>query len=278
MQAKWDTQGRLIRLSSGTSVLEEYIYDTAEQKALGKLAEVTYPGGKQSFIYDSSGHLTQRIYHYDGEAKSYSLRYEYNTLGRASAIIHTDGTRIEQQLTFNGWLKSITNVIQNIQYNSRGLPTEITYNNGVTTNYDYTPGPGRIRTQTTISPSPQNDIFEDVEYTFDKMEVIRSYNDKSPDGIGLRLFNYDPLYQLNNVSMGENGNMIQRKYDYKNDYNLSSNEEIKTTLLYDDPIHPDRTTGIITDDGPQFTLDYDGNGNMLNLPDQKLHATMPKMN
>jgi YD repeat-containing protein len=96
IRAAWDDAGRLLSLTSASSVLEAYTYDTAAQHALGRIAEVSYAGGKQAFDYDPAGRLVQRTFNYDGEAAPQTLRYEYDVLGREIAVTHTNGTRIDR--------------------------------------------------------------------------------------------------------------------------------------------------------------------------------------
>src|SRR5262249_35074265 len=268
LHAAWDALGRQSRLADGTTLLEEYHYDTAAQHALGRLAEVRYTGGRQVFTYDAAGRLLTRDYFYDGEADPHRLRYEHDALGRETAVIHADGTRIERRLTFNGWLKSIPNVLQSVDYDPRGFPSAILYQNGVHTTFAHTPRPRRISRQTTTSP--QNQLFEQVDFTFDKMEIVLSRNDTAPGSTGLRGFTYDPLHQLTGVASVENGNAVQRHYDYAPDYNLRRFDEGRATLHYNDPLHPDRLSGLTPDGGALFAVHYDGNGNLLDLPGQQL--------
>lgn len=264
IRARWDALGRLTRLSKGQTVLEKYRYDTLARHALGRLAEVQYVGGSQTFTYDRAGKLIRREYHYDGEAAPQSLRYEYDRLGRELAVIHTDGTRIERQLTFNGWLKALPNVILGVEYDARGLPSSVAYQNGVRTSFTYTSGPGRIATLTTLSP--QNNPMQQIDFEFDKMEMILGMKDGAASTPWSREFSYDPLYQLTGSSSIENGNPVQRSYDYKADYNLSRLDESRSTLEYNDAARPDRATGLTPDGGALVAFNYDGNGNLLNLP------------
>ncbi|MCA9285599.1 MAG: VCBS repeat-containing protein, partial [Phycisphaerales bacterium] len=223
LQAEWDAMGRQTKLKAGGAVIEQYTYDTPARHALGRLAEVTYTGGRQSFTYDVGGRLVRRDYHFDGEPAPRSLAYEYDTLGRQSAVVHDDGTRIERRLTFNGWLESVPNVIEHVERDPRGFPTEVVHANGVRTTCAYTPGPGRIRKQRTTSP--QNQVYEDVEFAFDRMDTMLSRNDTAPGGAGLRQYAYDPLYQLTSVAGTENGAPVTHTYDYAPDYNLHRFDE-----------------------------------------------------
>jgi RHS repeat-associated protein len=268
LRATWDALGRQTRLASGADVLEEYQYDVAGQQALGRLAEVSYPGGRQLFTYDAAGRLQERDWFYDAEAAPRSLRYEYDPLGREAAAVHTDGTRVERRLTANGWLQDVPGVIDAIEYDPRGLPTSILYANGVRTRFAYTPGPGRIRQQTTTSP--QGEVLAQLDFTFDAMDIMLSRNDGSPGGTGRRDYSYDPLYQLTAVAGIEGGNPVERRYDYAADYNLRRFDEVKATLHYDDPVHPDRLSGLTPDGGTLFAVGYDGNGNLLGMPGQQM--------
>jgi RHS repeat-associated protein len=268
LRATWDALGRQTRLASGAGLLEEYTYDVAGRQAVGRLAEVSYPGGRQTFTYDAAGRLRERDWRFDGEAAPHSLRYEYDPLGRETAAIHTDGTRVERRLTANGWLRGVPGVVDEIDHDPRGFPASILYANGVRTRFDYTPGPGRIRRQTTTSP--QGDVLSQVDFTFDAMEVLLSRDDGAPGGAGRRDFSYDPLYQLTAVAGVEGGHPVERRYDYAADYNLRRFDEAGVTLHYDDSAHPDRLSGLTPDGGALFPVAYDGNGNLLGLPGQQL--------
>ena len=267
IDARWDTLGRLTQLKSGSSVLETYVYDVQAQEALGRLAEVRYPGGKQVFTYSVAGQLLERAYHYDGVAEVQTLRYEYDPLGREIAKIHNGGTRVARELFSNGWVKSIPDVIDAIAYDPRGLPVEINYHNKVRTQYGYTAGPGRISRQVTTSPI--DGVLERIDYTFDKMEILLSSNDTAPNGAGLRQYRYDPLYQLMGMSSVEGGVPVNRIYDFSDDYNLRRFDEASTLLHYNDAVHPDRVSDISVGNEPSVPLAYDGNGNTRSLPGQQ---------
>jgi RHS repeat-associated protein len=267
LRAQWDSVGRLLRLSSGADVLEKYTYDTPAQSAFGRIAAVQYSGGRQVFEYDPQGRIARHQYLYDGFATPVTLRYEYDPLGRETACLRDDGTRLERQFHFNGWLKAIPGVLDQVEVDPRGLPIEIQFSNGVKTACEYTGGPGRLRHQTTTSA--QGDVLEDTEFTLDALELMLSSNAKAPNGAGLREFSYDPVYQLTGVASTENGSPVQRSYEYVNDFNLARFQEGRVTLHYDSSQTPDRLTGLTPDSGTRFDVDYDGNGNLLSLPGQR---------
>ena len=267
LRADWDATGRQTHLRSGADVLEEYTYDTPAQNALGRIASVRYSGGRQAFFYDKAGRVVRRHYEFDGVAGSRSLQYEYDALGRETAMIHEDGTRIERRLAFNGWVASVANAIDAVVHDPRGFPAEMLYANGVRTTSEFTSGPGRVKRQTSVSPG--GEVYEQVEFAFDKMDLVLSRNDTAPGGTGLRTFRYDPLGQLTSSTSMENDNPVTRNYEYAPDYNLRRFDEARCTLHYDDPLHPDRLSGLTPDGGPAFAIDYDGNGNLQSLPGQQ---------
>ncbi len=268
LKAVLDARGRLIRLTSGADVLEEYVYDDPARNALGRLSQVIYHGGKQVFNYDLAGRLARHEYHFDGVTVPHTLTYEYDLLGREVAVAHPDGTRIAKQLTRNGWVKAMTGFLNSVVYNARGLPTRITFANGVVTETTYTDGPGRVKTQKTVNSSAQ--VLEDITYTYDRMEVLIASQDAAPGGLGKRSYAYDPLYQITKASTDAGGGLVTRQYDYTGHYNLVRFDETGGTLDYDDPLHPNRVVGLTPDGGARLNLGYDANGNLLTLPNKTL--------
>jgi RHS repeat-associated protein len=269
VRAEIDALGRLVRLRAGANVLEEYRYDLPAQQALGRLAEVTYTGGQQTFNYDAAGRLKTHTYRFVGMANPHTLTYDYDLLGREVAVTHPDGTRISKELTPNGWVKAIPGVLDSVTYDARGLPVKRNYHNGVQTETTYTPGPGRVKTQKTLGPLGQ--VLEDITYEYDRMEMLLSSNDTAPGGPGRRAFAYDPFYQLKASTASEAGAPVTQRYEYSDHYNLSRFDEQNRQLHYDDPLHPDRLVGLTPGGGARLNLNYDGNGNLLTLPGKTLH-------
>ena len=264
LQAVLDAKGRLIRLTSGVTVLEEYVYDDPARNALGRLSLVTYQGGKQVFNYDLAGRLARHEYHFDGVAAPHVMAYEYDLLGREVAVVHPDGTRITKQLTRNGRVKAMDGFLNDVAYDARGLPTMITFANGVVTETTYTDGPGRVKTQKTVNGLAQ--VLEDITYIYDKMEVLLASQDATTGGLGKRSYAYDPLYQITRASTDTGAGLVTRQYDYTGHYNLTRFDETGGTLEYDDPLHPNRVVGLTPNDGARLNLGYDANGNLLTLP------------
>lgn len=268
LQAETDSRRRLTRLKHNNVILEEYTYDDNNQHALGRLAKVAYLGGYQKFDYDVKGRLTAREYHFDSYASNQRLAYSYDRLGRQIKVNYFDGQNdrfnLQYELTSNGWIKAIPGFINHVEHNSRGLPKQIEFNNGVITQTSYTSGPGRIATQTSIAPSGLE--LEKVTFGYDRMEMLLSSNDTAPGGRGLNNFSYDPLYQLTGAIMPGADAPQTNQYTYCNGMNLTRFDETSSNLHYDDSLHPNRLAGLTRQNNPRFNVTYDGNGNLLTLP------------
>ena len=192
------------------------------------------------------------------------MRYEYDYLGREIAVVHPDGTRIEKHLTLNGWVRSIPGVLSEVTYDPRGLPTKMSYANGVVTDITYTEGPGRIKTQKTINA--RGEIYEDLTYTYDMMGLLLAGDDSTPGGRGHRSYMFDPLYQLKACTATIENSSATQQYEYFNHLNITRFDEAESMFYYDDPLHPDRINGLSIAGTGRQNLSYDANGNLLALP------------
>jgi RHS repeat-associated protein len=265
LRVAMDAMGRLQRLSSAGTILEEYTYDTAGVNALGRIASVTYRGGSQSYHYDASSRITQSTFQFDGVAAPFQIDYEYDVLGREVARTYSDGQRIQRNLTFNGWVNAIPGVVENIGYDPRGLPQTISYANGVVTTIGYEAGPGRVNRQRTVGP--RGEVYEDVTYVLDPLGILLSAADAAPGGRGTATYTHDPLYQLTSCTLA-NPAPVQRNYAYSGFLNLSQMDETNSVFAFDDVAHPDRIAGVMTGGGARQNLTYDANGNLLGLADK----------
>jgi len=257
LRAEIDLHGRLVRLLLGGSTVEEFTYDDPARNAHGRVAAVTYPGGRQDFTYDVAGRVTRHEYAFDGAARAESLSYEYDGLGREVAVTHTDGRRIERELTANGRVRAIPGVLDEVSYDARGLPTTLRYANGVVTEVAYEAGPGRVSHQRTTGPAGQ--VLHDVTYERDGLGLLVRSDDASPGGAGVREFSYDPLRQLLEVS--ESG-APALSYTYDRHYNLAGFGDTGAVLHHDDPDRPYRLTGLTPAGGALEAVGHDANGNV----------------
>ena len=264
LRVNMDALGRLRTLSSAGVTLEEYTYETGGGvNDVGKVSRVTYRGGSQSLAYDAAGRVSSSEFQFDGMTGTHKIDYEYDYLGREVAQQHSDGVRVAQGLTLNGWVKSIDGLLSDVQYNSRGLPEKIAFANGVVTDMSYLDGAGRVKSQKTTGP--HGEIYENVAYDFDLMGLLLNRNDAAPAGRGNAAYAYDPLYQVTACTSNEAGPAVTNQYDYFNHLNIARFDEAGASFQYDDPLHPDRIHGLTPTGGARQDLNYDANGNLLAL-------------
>ncbi|MBC6461716.1 toxin TcdB middle/N-terminal domain-containing protein [Actinomadura sp. HBU206391] len=256
LRAEIDAQGRLVRLTLAGSVVEEFTYDDPARNAFGRIASVTYPGGRQDFTYDAAGRIERHEYGFDG-ARTERLSFEYDGLGRELAVTHTDGRRIARELTSNGWVRAIPGILDEISYDPRGLPTALRYANGVVTEVGYGPGPGRVEGQRTNGPAGQ--ALHDVTYDRDDRGLLTRSDDATPGGAGVREYSYDALQQLREV---KEGSAPALAYAYDRHYNLTAYGDTGAALHHDDPGHAYRLTGVTQAGGALEAVAHDLNGNV----------------
>ena len=273
IRAEFDSRRRLIRLKQDDKTLEEYVYDEPNRRAFGRLSKVIYPHGSKDFEYDEKGRLSSVEYKHQNLSTAQKLTYTYDRLGRQTTVTHTDGLHsnfpINYELTKNGWIRAIPGFIKQVEYDPRGLPIQIEYQNGVVTKTSYTSGPGRVATQSTVGP--HNQVLEDIKFDYDQMEILLSSNDVAPGGKGPREYAYDSLYQIISAKATKNHTPTIHKYMYTNYLNLSRFDEANSSLHYDDPLRQNRLTGLTPNQGQRFNLTYDNNGNMMTLPGKTFH-------
>jgi RHS repeat-associated protein len=256
IRAEIDAKGRLVRLTLDGETVEELTYDDPVRNAHGRLASAIYPGGRQDFTYDAAGRIVRHDYAFDGADRVESLAYEYDGLGRELAVSHTDGRRIERELTPNGWVRAIPGILDEVSYDARGLPTTLRYANGVVTDIDYTRGPGYVRRQRTTGPA--GELLHDITYDRDDLGLVVRSDDATPGGAGVREFAYDPLDQLQAVSANGGPPLA---YTYDRHYNLAGLGDTGAALHHDDPDRAYRLTGV-TANGSLEALAHDTCGNV----------------
>ena len=192
--ATYDAQGRLLSVANGGVMVEEYVYEDAVPGTGGRPAEVRYSGGSQQFEYDERGHRSRQEYRFEGREDPLVLGFDHDDAGRQTSITYPDGTTVAREYYRNGAVRRMEGVIDGIAYDARGLLTRVDYANGVTTETEYGPGPGRVTRQTTTGPRGR--VYEDVTCAYDRVQHLVGETDDAPD-VGLEAtYDLDPLYQL----------------------------------------------------------------------------------
>ncbi len=266
ISATRDVEGRITGVSHNGSLNEQFTYDDTTPGADGRLVDAVYANGHQQYVYNARGQVTQEVLTIEGQ--QFTTRRDYNDLGRETALIYPDGTRIERTYTLNGMVRSISNIVDSIAYDARNLPIQIVFANGVVSEIEYAPGIGRVIRQRTVGSN--GTILEDVQFVYDLMQELVSLNDSAPGAQRTFTYDYDALSQLRQMTGSDPLGNVTHSYDYANGYNLTANGESDWRMQYNDVARPDRLTEIDRPGEALFNVDYSANGNITALPGRTL--------
>lgn len=261
-----DAEGRLRSVSRNGALVEEYEYDDLSHGADGRLGSAVYDNGRQDFSYDARGRLTGHDYTINGQRLP--LGYEYNDMGKPTALTYPDGTRIARHYYRNGMTRSVEGIVDEVVYDARNLPTRIAFANGVTTEISYDPGAGWVRGQR--STDSHGALMEDVVLDYDLLHRLIGLNDTAPGAPHSATYSYDALNQLRQVEGNDSGGDYAFGYAYGNGHNLTSQGESQWQLQYNDSQRPDRVDAIARPGQPLFNVAYDANGGITALPGRSL--------
>jgi RHS repeat-associated protein len=161
---------------------------------------------------------------------------------------------VEFEQYTNGMPRRVAGFVDEIEYDARMLVSRMAFANGVTTEVEYTGGPGRVRHQRTAGPSG---VLDDQTFTYDAGMHLLSADHAEPGGAGLVSYTYDPLYQLTRfVDERAFGRDVAYRYDGRR---ITANGERDVQLFYDDAAHPGRV-GRVEQGGASSAVAYDANG------------------
>jgi RHS repeat-associated protein len=134
----------------------------------------------------------------------------YDALNRVIRQQTPDGSIHEPVYNETGLLKSLTvtqngtpeTFIKSLTYNSKGQRQQIRYGNDLTTRYSYDPTTFRLIQLQTVRPD--NELLQDLHYTYDPVGNITQQLDKAVPVVffnnqkieGLNDYTYDAIYQL----------------------------------------------------------------------------------
>ena len=150
--------------SSETGLEEEVFVSTMQYDALGRIIQQTYPDNS---IYEPQFSIDNKL--------------------QKLFVTHKD-----QQQAF----------VEEITYNAKGQRTQITYGNGIQTNYKYDRETFRLIQLKSINGN--GSLLQDLNYTYDPVGNIIAINDKAIPEVffnnqkteGISLFTYDSFNQL----------------------------------------------------------------------------------
>jgi len=237
-----DALGQVLSAAANDSYYT-YRYDAAH-----RLQSVSDGRGNKTLTYNYSiGGLLNGI----GDSDNNNTTYSYDPVGRLTGICAQNNKAI------------------NYFYDNGGRPIEKSFPNGVVTTYSYF---NSDRVQTIATRDPQNQLFDQSDYSYDAVGNVLSARHQLPTLPNTPLANtqnlrfaYDALNRLTVVTDGQtNGIVEQTSYDaYGNRYNWSAQNGanaqyyIVNNLQQVTEIHSGSNTGALL-----YTYHYDANGNM----------------
>ncbi|WP_284691723.1 RHS repeat-associated core domain-containing protein [Pinirhizobacter soli] len=212
-----DAIGRITK-SIADSVTRTYNYDSCAY-GLGHLCSYTDGDTSVSFVYDKAGNVKQRLttdyrgtstdsFLYDGAARmSWFSHGPYAVL-----YTRTDGYISKIDVAFGG---QTYNVVQNATYDGSGMPSSLTYGNGLVRAWGRDTD-GHLKTLTTDVPGGANLQYLAYGWDYsDRLTIIDDYHVSAQS----QHYAYDAVNRLTQVTTGvvplsvqydSNGNRVQQ--------------------------------------------------------------------
>ncbi|MBL6447078.1 VCBS repeat-containing protein [Fulvivirga sp. 29W222] len=196
--------------------------------------------GQAAILYDSAGKVTSDTYDFKGNLLSstriFAKKYknipnwdvsnpddllegsdytfgsstEFDAVNRPVKHINPDGSETSHIFNPAGFLEKVslkkgsstTDYVQNIDYDEKGQRKSIMYGNNVLTKYDY--DPKTFRLHQLRSTKNNNEVLQDLNYTYDPSGNITQIDDKAIPTVfynnqkvnGKNEYTYDALYRL----------------------------------------------------------------------------------
>ncbi len=258
----YDLLGRPLTKQQGTTSLVTWTYDdVAVLYSKGRVTQIVDQAMTTKFVYDQLGRTTQTQRLQLGVWKT--MAQSYDALSRITSETFPDSEVVTYGYNSAGWLNSVPGYVNDIQYNSRGQKTSLTYGNGLVTTWTHNATNFRVTNRTTSS-NQQN-----LTYAYDPNGNVTAITDSL--FTGSRSFTYDDLGRMitGNGTFGVNQAQTSCSYTYSSIGNLTN--KCGAVLSYGDANHPSAVTNHSTL-AKNYT--YDANGNMLTRGSQTLAWTI----
>ncbi|MBS4039929.1 MAG: hypothetical protein KGZ81_04950, partial [Flavobacteriales bacterium] len=306
------SSGEFIQYTYDFNRLQEVVYPSPDGGSTPNIANTSYqygaPGsgnqtgrlvyqqdatGWQSFTYGNLGEMINNVRYVISPSADYSdqifnTKYDYDSWNRVRNIVYPDSERVRYSYDKGGNLFSVIGnqvYVDGIFYDHFEQRTSITYGNGTTTNYTYTP---ELRRLQNLQLEVNGGQLQNLNYDFDYIGNITSItNNANPvnqiGGYYQHKYSYDKFNRLKVASgyfVGEQtpNNNHNANYDLKMDYNqthgilnkwqnhyLDNNMQQQNTYnnvyAYDNGNH--QVTSILNQNtGVSQYFEYDANGNI----------------
>ncbi|WP_415751841.1 RHS repeat-associated core domain-containing protein [Leptospira wolffii] len=263
----YDSLGRILStIPSGgeAAVLNEYD-GTDSSYGIGRLTRIVDSSGTTEIGYNIQGKPVLQKKTIDDLILI--TKMEYDSLGRLTAIIYPDGSKVHQTYSLNGNLERVSldsadgNAYDSLVAEYAGPIFQDgaaifrkTAGNGVIT--DLRLDPSHFRTQILSSKKEDGSDLQKISYEYDGSGNILLQTDHK-NATRTRSFAYD----IQNRLVSSSGSSGTLNYTYSADGNLI--QKGKYTLTYGDAGHAHAVTKIYSQDSGNVTYSYDAAGNMI---------------
>jgi RHS repeat-associated protein len=200
----YDAKGNLTAKKDGNGNIAGFEYDS-----LSRLLKKIYPDGSQEDLaYDASGNLIAWLSPEESFSYSYdtgnrliektlhnmakSIKYEYDVLGRKTAMADPENGRTDYVYDAAGRLTGISDPDGNwatYSYDAAGRRTAVSYSNGTSAAYAYDAAGRLLR----ITTTGQSGTIAGYQYDYDKVGNRLSVTDA---GGGRTQYTYNRIYRL----------------------------------------------------------------------------------
>lgn len=236
---EYDELNRIEKKDYPTGIDTVYTYDTGTIGTISRMDDVS---GLIRYYYDNKKRLIRE--ERTVNSVTYTTQWSYDALDRVTSIIYPDSELVRFTYNLQGEIETITNFVNNVNYNAQGKVIRKEYANGIITELTYNEDDLRLNR---IYASGVQDLtfgYDDCGNTTSIVDTIRSIT---------QTFQYDDLNRLINA----NGSYGEKIYTYDSIGNIILKDGI--TFTYGQFAGPHAVTS--GTDGSTFS--YDANGNMI---------------
>jgi RHS repeat-associated protein len=246
----YDALGRPLTMSLAGTLQTSMTYDEAGKGASkGRMTKITYPGGNQTInTYDWAGRATSVSETVLGVTKSISQSYD--AFGRLISTTYPDSEVINYNYNAAGEVTSVPGYVTSMNYDPRGLLTNVSYANGVTGTFSYDPARQWLNS---AQFAKSGNVLWNGTYSYDA--AARTTKTVATDATnaaasGTSTYTYDDLNRLTSSTL----NSVVSNFSYDWGGRITSTTELGAYTY--GTAHPH---AVLTANGQTYTYDADGN-------------------
>ncbi|HEX5730073.1 RHS repeat-associated core domain-containing protein, partial [Microbacterium sp.] len=194
MLMSYDAAGRQVTVVDASDpaqplTIRESVYDGA------RIERQIEAGLETRFVYDRLGRPVGKTVAF-GPGQDLTMGYEFGLQGELRAIVHPDGERVEHGYHANGSVRSLSGVVESVEYDAHGLPTEIDFGS-VAARYTHTRDLKRL---VGVAMHRGGVVLRSQEYVYDRNGCITAVVDSVAEGGAAAVtgheYRYDRLLRL----------------------------------------------------------------------------------